>query len=106
MTGYVLYQAATMLPLTIHILMHGTPEHLTIDEVIIAMEKTAGVCNVHHVHVWQIDEHKVALEAHVVITDFAQPEQVKTALKTELKQRFSIVHSTLEFEVVHCCEGG
>ncbi|VAX04682.1 Cobalt-zinc-cadmium resistance protein CzcD [hydrothermal vent metagenome] len=103
--GYVLYQAATMLPLTIHILMQGTPENLTIDEVIIAMEKTAGVCNVHHVHVWQIDEHQIALEAHVVITDFAQTEQVKTALKAELKQRFSIAHSTLEFEVVHCCEG-
>jgi len=26
--GYVLYQAATMLPLTIHILMQGTPENL------------------------------------------------------------------------------
>lgn len=102
--GYVLYQAATMLPLTIHILMQGTPENLTIDEVIIAMEKTAGVCNVHHVHVWQIDEHQIALEAHVVITDFAQTEQVKTALKAELKQRFSIAHSTLEFEVVRCEE--
>ena len=102
--GYVLYQAATMLPLTIHILMQGTPENLTIDEVIIAMEKTAGVCNVHHVHVWQIDEHQIALEAHVVITDFAQTEQVKTALKAELKQCFSIAHSTLEFEVVRCEE--
>ncbi len=102
--GYVLYQAATMLPLTIHILMQGTPENLTIDEVIIAMEKTAGVCNVHHVHVWQIDEHQIALEAHVVITDFGQTEQVKMALKSELEQRFSIAHSTLEFEVVHCEE--
>jgi len=102
--GYVLYQAATMLPLTIHILMQGTPENLTIDEVIIAMEKTTGVCNVHHVHVWQIDEHQIALEAHVVITDFAQTEQIKTALKADLKQRFSIAHSTLEFEIVHCEE--
>jgi len=102
--GYVLYQAATMLPLTIHILMQGTPENLTIDEVIGTMEKMAGVCNVHHVHVWQIDEHQIALEAHVVITDFSQTEQVKTALKAELEQRFSIAHSTLEFEVVHCEE--
>jgi len=102
--GYVLYQAATMLPMTLHILMQGTPENLTIDEVIIAMEKMAGVCNVHHVHIWQIDEHQIALEAHIVITDFAQTEQIKTALKAELKHRFSITHSTLEFEVVHCEE--
>ncbi len=102
--GYVLYQAATMLPLTIHILMQGTPENLTIDEIISSMEKVTGVCNVHHVHVWQIDEHHIALEAHVVITDFAQTEQVKMALKAELEQRFSIAHSTLEFEMTHCGE--
>ncbi|HHI92336.1 MAG TPA: cation transporter [Gammaproteobacteria bacterium] len=102
--GYVLYQAATMLPLTIHILMQGTPENLTIDEIISSMEKVTGVCNVHHVHVWQIDEHHIALEAHVVITDFAQTEQVKMALKAELGQRFSIAHSTLEFEMTHCGE--
>jgi len=102
--GYVLYQAATLLPVTIHILMQGTPEDLVIDEIIDAMEKVEGVCNVHHVHVWQIDEHQNALEAHVVVADFMQTEQVKRALKSELEQRFSIAHSTLEFETVHCKE--
>ncbi len=102
--GYVLYQAATLLPVTIHILMQGTPKGLAIDEIISAMEKVEGVCNVHHVHVWQIDEHQIALEAHVIVTDFMQTEQVKTALKSELGERFSIAHSTLEFETVHCEE--
>ena len=102
--GYVLYQAATLLPVTIHILMQGTPEDLVIDEIIDAMEKVEGVCNVHHVHVWQIDEHQNALEAHVVVADFMQTEQVKMALKSELEQSFSITHSTLEFEVVRCKE--
>ncbi len=102
--GYVLYQAAILLPVTIHILMQGTPENLAIDEIIDAMEKVEGVCNVHHVHVWQIDEHQTALEAHVVVTDFMQTESVKMALKSELGQRFAIAHSTLEFETVHCKE--
>jgi len=100
--GYVLYQAATMLPDTIHILMQGTPEGISVDEVIRSMEHVEGVLNVHHVHIWQLDEHENALEAHVVINDFAQTEQIKMALKAELEQRFSIVHSTLEFEINHC----
>ena len=100
--GYVLYQAATLLPKTIHILMQGTPEDISINEVIQAMEQVKGVSNVHHVHIWQLDEHKHALEAHVVIDDVVETEAVKTALKAELEQRFGIAHSTLEFETKHC----
>lgn len=100
--GYVLYQAATLLPKTIHILMQGTPEDISIDEVIHAMENIAGISNVHHVHIWQLDEHSNALEAHVVIDDFGQTATVKAAIKNELSQQFSINHSTLEFETVLC----
>lgn len=100
--GYVLYQAATLLPKTIHILMQGTPEDISIDEVIQAMEQVKDVSNVHHVHIWQLDEHKNALEAHVVIDDVVETETVKTALKAELEQRFGIAHSTLEFETSRC----
>jgi len=100
--GYVLYQAATLLPKTIHILMEGAPENVSIKDVIGAMEDLEGVSDVHHVHIWQLDEHKNALEAHVVIDDFVETEIVKTALKTELEQRFGIAHSTLEFETSRC----
>ncbi|MCF6346192.1 MAG: cation diffusion facilitator family transporter [Thiomicrorhabdus sp.] len=40
--AYVLYQAASMLPKTIHILMQGTPEDVSIEEVIQAMESIGG----------------------------------------------------------------
>lgn len=100
--GYVLYQAATTLPQTIHILMEGTPPHLSIDEVIARMEQAEGICNVHHVHIWQLDEHRNALEAHVVIADSQLIDSAKAALKTILRDSFDIVHSTLEFELGGC----
>ncbi len=100
--GYVLYQAAMLLPRTIHILMEGAPEGLSIKEVVDVMESIEGVANVHHLHIWQLDEQKNALEAHVVIADFIETERVKMALKAELETRFSIIHSTLEFEIDHC----
>jgi cobalt-zinc-cadmium efflux system protein len=100
--GYVLYQSATMLPKTIHILMQGTPEGVVIEDIISAMQAVDDVSNVHHVHVWQLDEHRNALEAHVVIANYSQSEVVKNALKNELSQRFSISHSTLEFEEARC----
>lgn len=101
--SYVLYQAASLLPKTIHILMQGTPEDIAIDDVIQSMQQVEGVSNVHHVHIWQLDEERNALEAHVVIND-GQMEPIKAALKEMLMQRFSIAHTTLEFEEGHCGE--
>jgi len=100
--GYVLYQAAILLPDTIHILMEGAPDNISIGDVINVMEKVEGVSNVHHVHLWQLDEHQNALEAHVVINDFGETEQIKKTLKLELERVFAIAHSTMEFEIDHC----
>ncbi len=103
--GYVLYQAATLLPKVIHVLMEGAPEDIEIDEVISTMMQINGVSNIHHLHLWQLDEHKNALEAHVVINDFYEIERIKTALKKELAEKYGITHSTLEFETNHCGKG-
>lgn len=103
--GYVLYQATLLLPKTIHILMEGAPENININDVVRAMEAVEGVSNVHHVHLWQLDEHRNALEAHVVIHNFSETESIKQLLKLEIEKKFSILHSTLEFEVVHCENG-
>ncbi|VAW81714.1 Cobalt-zinc-cadmium resistance protein CzcD [hydrothermal vent metagenome] len=100
--SYVLYQAITLLPETIHILMEGTPKNIDIQTVIDAMEQVEGVSNIHHVHLWQIDEHRNALEAHIIIACFNETEAIKQAIKAMLEQQFAITHSTLEFEITHC----
>lgn len=103
--GYVLYQAATLLPQTIHLLMEGTPEGLSVADVKAAMEAVEGVKDVHHVHLWQIDEHRSALEAHIVIDRFEDTARIKDALKARLGDSFDITHSTLEFETENCGDG-
>ena len=100
--AYVLYQAATLLPETIHILMEGTPANINIEDIIKEMTKIDGVINIHHLHIWRLDEHKNALEAHVQIENFNTYNEIKNQLKHLLKNNFSIVHSTLEFEIEHC----
>ena len=99
--GYVLYQGFSMLPETIHILMQGTPAHVSIDRIILAMESLDQVESVHHVHVWQLDEHRNALEAHVVVMDqnLVHIEAIKQRIRDSLKAEFEIAHSTLEIEI-------
>ena len=101
-SGYVLWQGFTQIPKVIHLLMEGTPEGLSLEAVTSAMEAVDGVNNVHHVHVWQLDEHRNALEAHVVLSEEAGMDALKSRLKKLLHDQFEIEHSTLEFEYKKC----
>lgn len=100
---YVLYQGFMQLPKVIHLLMEGVPENINLKEVIKKMESLNGVKNIHHVHVWQLDEDRNALEAHVVIEGKPDTEELKQKLKKILHDDFSIEHSTLEFELTNQC---
>ena len=59
--GYVLYHGIVEIPKVIHLLMEGTPEGIDLNDVVQSMETIDGVNNVHHVHIWQIDENRNAL---------------------------------------------
>jgi cobalt-zinc-cadmium efflux system protein len=98
--GFVLWQGIIMLPKTIHLLMEGTPENLSSDEIKASLEEAKDVEDVHHIHIWNLDEHRIALEAHVVVAtnELQEVEVIKRKLKKILKDRFKITHSTLEFE--------
>jgi len=104
MAGYILAQSFGMLKETTHILMEGTPHHLDAQDVVRELCRLEHVRDVHHVHIWQIDEARVCFDAHVLvdIPDLAQLETVKEAVKARLANGFGINHSTLEFESAPC----
>lgn len=98
--GYILLQAVIEIPKAVNILMQAVPDEIDVAEVSARMQDVDGVIDVHHVHVWNIDEHRRSLEAHVVIAreDMARMESIKGALKSLLTDSYAIGHSTLEFE--------
>ncbi len=78
--------------------MLGAPGEPDTEAVRRALSDVEGVESVHHVHLWQIDERRRSVEAHLVVVDLtAAPEIVRRA-KHALDQRFDIGHSTLEVE--------
>ncbi|MCB0330440.1 MAG: cation transporter, partial [Bdellovibrionales bacterium] len=101
-SGYVLWQSIREMPKVIHLLMEGTPEGIEIEEVEKAIEEVEGVKSTHHLHIWQLDENRDALEAHVVLEGRERMDEVKFAIKELLLEKFQISHSTLEFEDNHC----
>lgn len=104
--AYVLWQVVTMVPDAVRILMEGAPADLDMEALIIAMKSVEGVDDVHHVHVWQLDESRRALEAHDVVNDGDVDHQtmIRKALKTRLKEEFQIGRSTIEVEIAGACD--
>lgn len=100
--GYILYHGFTEMPKVIHLLMEGTPEDIEMGTVIKSMENVKGVKGVHHMHVWQLDEHRNALECHVVLDEDEDMDDLKHRLKKMLHDEYHIEHSTLEFEKNTC----
>lgn len=98
--GYVLWLAFREIGGPIRILMLGAPEGIDGEAVIAALCRVDGVVDVHHVHLWQMQEHEAALDTHVVLEPdaWARVEAVKAAIKGRLRDDFGIAHSTLEFE--------
>lgn len=105
--GYILWQSAGEIGGTIRILMLGSPPDLDTRSVLAAMRDVAGVEGVHHLHLWQMQEHQSALDAHIVIEegDWGQADRVKCAVKNVLRREFGLTHITLELERhVHACK--
>ncbi len=97
---YILYLAFTEIGGPIRTLMLGSPPDIDGNEVVDAIEKIDGVIELHHVHLWQMQEHIAALDSHVVVdpVTLEEAEAIKQSIKSMLVDRFSIEHSTLEFE--------
>lgn len=105
---YLLAHSYGMLRQTINILMEGTPRETDLDAIVAGVRRIADVVDMHHVHVWQLDESHLALEAHVVISreDVGRMERIKGDIKRYLAANHDIAHSTLELETTPCDEEG
>ena len=98
--GYILWMAFSEIGGVIRMLMLGSPPGIEPAAVISAMERCEGVLGVHHLHLWQISERAVSLEAHVVVAPMSMPEcsALKGRLKALLGTEFGVRHVTLDME--------
>ncbi|WP_051329150.1 cation diffusion facilitator family transporter [Geminicoccus roseus] len=101
--AYVLWQAFREIGGSIRMLMLSTPPGIDVLALVGAMREAEGVADVHHVHVFALDEQENALEAHVVLEDGADAEAVKCSLRERLRDGFGVGHTTLELESRATC---
>ena len=103
---YILKESYEILKESMNILMQGTPETVDIDEIAEELEKMDAIKDIHHVHIWALDEHTVFFEAHVNLQKdilVSELSDVYEKLEQVLKGRFGVTHLTIQFEY-NCCD--
>jgi len=83
------------------ILMQFTPENIDVDEVVKTIESEPEIKDVHHVHIWKLNDHQINLEAHL---DFHEDVTLSTSnrvidrLEKKLHDTYDIEHTTFQCE--------
>lgn len=102
---YVLREGYEIVAQSLHILMQNTPKGMDVRTIQKAILSVDGIKDIHHLHVWQISERDISLEAHINIThDVLVSEccRLKARIEALLSEKFSITHTTLQFEYESC----
>ncbi|MDG4715244.1 cation diffusion facilitator family transporter [Winogradskyella marincola] len=98
---YLIYVGYDLLKTSTKMLMLFTPEHINIKDVVRAVNKLPKVNKLHHVHIWNLSDHELHLEAHLDLTeDINTTEFNDLLLKIEelLHEEFDINHVTIQPE--------
>jgi len=62
---YLIYMGYDLLKDSTRVLMLFTPNSIQVEQIVEAIEEITSIKNVHHVHIWQLNEDEVHFEAHV-----------------------------------------
>jgi cobalt-zinc-cadmium efflux system protein len=103
----ILAGAGRLLREAVHILMEGVPRGLSVDQVAAHLRGIEGVLDVHHLNLWAVCSHILALSAHVEIEPAydGQRSQLLHRIEHELQHSFHITHTTIQFDC-STCNGG
>jgi cobalt-zinc-cadmium efflux system protein len=103
---YILKETYTVLREAIDILMQATPKNIDITAIQASLEKFEEIDNIHHVHIWNLNDSQVHFECHADVSNdmkISETGPVLTKIETLLKNNFGISHVTIQFEH-YCCE--
>jgi len=104
-SAFVIKQGFSIFGKTLNILMQRVPKGIDVRDIQKEVEGIRGIKNIHHVHLWQLTEQDIFLEAHVNLLEnmsVKETAELKTQVDKVVQDRFNINHSTLQFEYEPC----
>ena len=98
---YLVIMGAGLLRSSFRVLMLFTPEDVNLEEIRNALSTHAEIKNVHHMHIWQLNEQETHLEAHIdfhrdiTLSEF---DAILNELESILRDQFGINHVNIQPE--------
>jgi len=97
--GYDLLRAST------RVLMLFTPETIEVQKIVVSISGISPIKNVHHVHIWQLNEDEVHLEAHIDFHDdikLSEFDDILNEIEEKVYHEFGINHVNIQPEYGKC----
>jgi len=83
------------------ILMQFAPHDIDVEKMITTVNAMGEIKNIHHIHLWKLDDHRINLEAHLDFNEdlpLSKAGKVIDTLEETLHRSFDIGHVTLQCE--------
>jgi len=98
---YLIWASISLVQESFSILMQFTPHNINIQKVAQAIKNIEEIEDVHHIHIWKLNDKSIHLEAHLDYKNnllLKQTEKILDNLEKLLYHQFKITHTTFQCE--------
>ncbi|MCD6366435.1 MAG: cation transporter [Bacteroidales bacterium] len=99
---FLLIQSFSIFYRSLRSLLMFTPKGINIEKIAKEVESISGIKDIHHIHVWEMSDHTIILEAHIDLNaDFriSQFEAILLEIEKLLHDNFDISHINIQPEI-------
>jgi len=103
---YLVYSSWGLVKESVRILMQFAPSKVNLEAINTELQLIPEVSNMHHVHVWQLDDKQINFEAHIsfsVDLNLSRVNEILHQIEHLLEEKFEINHVTLQPEFNGYC---
>ncbi|CAM3421828.1 cation diffusion facilitator family transporter [Zobellia roscoffensis] len=102
---YLIFVGYDLLKDSTRVLMLFTPDTIHVKQIVEEVCKITSVKNIHHIHIWQLNEDEVHLEAHVDFNEdikLSEFDNILDEIEEVVYHKFGINHVTIQPEHGKC----
>jgi cobalt-zinc-cadmium efflux system protein len=101
---YILKETYAVVKEAVEVIMMSSPAEIDLSVLQQTVESIPGVKNMHHVHLWKMNDADIHFEAHVDVDDLlvSSTFEIRREIEKRLHDSHDITHTTVQFECDTC----
>ncbi len=102
---YLIYMGYDLLKNSTRVLMLFTPHTIQVQKIVESIKRIRPIRNVHHVHIWQLNDDEVHLEAHIDFKEdikLSEFDIILEQIEEEMYHEYGINHVNIQPEFGKC----